>query len=149
MIYFIATADRSRIKIGTTTRLTTRLTNLSTKHGKGLEVVAVIDGSYDEERELHRRFAHLRALDAPGREWFVGGLELLEFIERKGRAWNGLDEVIDPNMPVKVDRAVVGKAKMVATHRGVSVAELLSEAARPTIDKAYAAMLRELEGTAK
>ena len=51
------------------------------------------------------------------------------------------------DISVKLDRAVVGKAKMVATHRGVSVAELLSEAVRPVIDRAYAAMLRELEAS--
>jgi hypothetical protein len=50
---------------------------------------------------------------------------------------------------VKVDRAIVGKAKMIATHRGISVAEMLTDAARPAIDRAYAQMLRELDGTAK
>jgi hypothetical protein len=53
------------------------------------------------------------------------------------------------DVAVKVDRAVVGKAKMIATHRGISVAELLSDAARPVIDKAYAQMLRELDATPK
>jgi hypothetical protein len=47
---------------------------------------------------------------------------------------------------VRIDRTVLGKAKLVATHRGVSVAELLSEVVRVPVDRAYAAMLRELEG---
>lgn len=46
---------------------------------------------------------------------------------------------------VKVDRSVVGKAKAVATHRGITVAELISEMLRAPIDKAYAQMLRELD----
>jgi hypothetical protein len=53
------------------------------------------------------------------------------------------------DVAVKVDRAIVGKAKMIATHRGISVAELLSDAAKPIIDKAYAQMLRELEAAPK
>ena len=49
------------------------------------------------------------------------------------------------DVTVKLDRTIVGKAKLVATHKGVSVAELLSEVVRGPLDKAYAAMLRELE----
>ena len=51
------------------------------------------------------------------------------------------------DVAVKIDRAVAAKAKAIATHRGTSVAEVLSELARPAIDKAYAAMLRELEAS--
>jgi hypothetical protein len=46
---------------------------------------------------------------------------------------------------VKVDRTLVGKAKLIATHRGISVAELFTEALGGPIDRAYAQMLRELE----
>lgn len=52
------------------------------------------------------------------------------------------------DIAVKMDRATVNKAKMVATHRGVSAAEILSEIAKPGVDKAYAQMLRELDGSA-
>ncbi len=45
----------------------------------------------------------------------------------------------------RLDRALIGKAKAVATHRGISTGELLSELVRGPLDKAYAAMLRELE----
>jgi hypothetical protein len=50
------------------------------------------------------------------------------------------------DVSVKVDRTLVGKAKLIATHRGISVAELFSEMLKAPIDKAYAQMLRELEG---
>jgi hypothetical protein len=49
------------------------------------------------------------------------------------------------DIAVKVDRAIIGKAKLVATHRGISVAELLTELLRAPVDRAYAQMLRELE----
>jgi hypothetical protein len=49
------------------------------------------------------------------------------------------------DVAVKVDRTIVGKARLIATHRGISVAELLSEILGTPIDKAYAQMLRELD----
>jgi len=49
------------------------------------------------------------------------------------------------DVAVKLDRAVVGKARMIATHKGISVAELLSDMVRPSVDKAYGQMLRELD----
>ena len=52
------------------------------------------------------------------------------------------------DVTVKLDRTLVGKAKLIATHRGIPVAELLSELLRVPVDRAYAQMLRELEGKA-
>jgi hypothetical protein len=49
------------------------------------------------------------------------------------------------DVTVKVDRTLVGKAKLIATHQGIPVAELLTELLRAPIDKAYAQMLRDLE----
>ena len=78
----------------------------------------------------------------------TGGDEMAATMEPKmGRPKGKRTERDD--VAVKMDRAVVGKAKMIATHRGISVAELLSDAARPVIDKAYAQMLRELEAVPK
>jgi hypothetical protein len=52
---------------------------------------------------------------------------------------------------VKIARALASKAKLVAAHRGIPAAELLSEMLESPIDRAYAAMLRELDtrGSAK
>jgi hypothetical protein len=49
------------------------------------------------------------------------------------------------DVTVKIDRALVGKAKLIATHQGVPVAELLSDLVKGPLDKTYAMMLRELE----
>lgn len=141
MIYFIAMPDRSRIKIGTTIRLSERLRQLCREHGDGLEVLAVIDGGTAEERALHRRFAEHRIVN----EWFEPGDDLMGFIVSDGRPWDGSDERQPTAVTVKLDRALVGKAKLIATHRGIAAAELLSELLRVPIDRAYAQMLRELE----
>lgn len=50
------------------------------------------------------------------------------------------------DVAVKIDRAVVSKAKLIAAHRGKSVAQLLSEILAAPIDRQYAEMIRELEG---
>jgi hypothetical protein len=45
----------------------------------------------------------------------------------------------------RLDRTLIGKAKLIATHQGISVGELLSELVRGPLDRAYAQMLRDLE----
>ena len=46
---------------------------------------------------------------------------------------------------VKIDRGIASMAKAIATHEGSTVAAVLSDAARPAIERRYAAMLRKLE----
>jgi hypothetical protein len=86
MIYFVQGPEGGPIKIGTTTNLGSRLPNLEASSGQSLGVLGVMDGGRPEERELHRRFAHLLAA---GREWFHPGDDLLAFIEAETRDWQG------------------------------------------------------------
>lgn len=51
------------------------------------------------------------------------------------------------DVAVKIDRAVASKAKAVAQHLGVSVAEVITDAARVPVDRLYAKMLRDLENS--
>jgi hypothetical protein len=48
------------------------------------------------------------------------------------------------DVTAKLDRALVAKAKLIAAHRGVPAAELLSELLRNPLNRAYAQMLAEL-----
>jgi hypothetical protein len=50
---------------------------------------------------------------------------------------------------VRLDRTLIGRAKLVANYQGVSVAELLSELVRGPLDKVYGQMLRGLESKAE
>lgn len=45
---------------------------------------------------------------------------------------------------VKVDRAVVSQARRIAEFKGITVAEVISEAARANVAKAFLSMLRDL-----
>jgi hypothetical protein len=64
--------------------------------------------------------------------------------KRKGRPPGKRTERDDRT--VKMDKAIVAKAKAVATHRGIPVAEFLSEINAVPVDRAYAQMLKELGG---
>lgn len=74
-------------------------------------------------------------------------LDLLEkpsMAKQRGRPRSDRDDV-----SVKIDRAIVGKARLIATHEGIAggVAELLSELLRAPIDRRYAKMLHDLEAS--
>jgi hypothetical protein len=49
------------------------------------------------------------------------------------------------DLSVKIDKRIVGKAKLIATHRGVSLAEFLSSLLSLPVDQAYAEMLKDLK----
>jgi len=83
-IYFMRCA--SFIKIGYTTQLATRLNTIRKSGGvlmpSGLpywttELVHAFHGAFDEEKELHQQFAHLRHTG----EWFTESKELTDYIE--------------------------------------------------------------------
>lgn len=61
MIYFLRATDGGPIKIGTTVRLTRRLKQLAAEFGPDVEVLAVAEGSYEEEA-LEARKAAAKAL---------------------------------------------------------------------------------------
>jgi hypothetical protein len=145
LIYFMQPTDGGPVKIGFTDNLPTRHKQLEAHYGRPLAILATMDGDLDTEREIQARFSHL----CLGRtEQFRPGPDLMEFIGHPVVADHGAVKEM-PCTEAFMDRAIVGKAKMIATHRGISVAELLSDAAKPIIDKAYAQMLRELEAAPK
>ena len=132
MIYFIR-SPAGPIKIGTTIRLSQRLKQLVAEHGDGLEVLAIVDGSYDEEKALHRRFGHLRTVG----EWFEPGDDLTGFIVSDGRPWDGRDD--QPLGPtVRFEADLVSMAKYLAALRGTPVAKLVSDLLRPALEKEMA-----------
>lgn len=76
-VYFIQAGDAGPIKIGVTRGCPLdRMANLQTGCPEALKLVAHASGTADDERELHKRFAHLRLRG----EWFLAKPELVEFI---------------------------------------------------------------------
>lgn len=81
-VYFVA-ADRL-VKIGRANSVARRLNGAKAFTPHELHLLAVLPGDGSQERQIHERFAHLRAHG----EWFSLTRELLRFIHdvRKGRA---------------------------------------------------------------
>jgi hypothetical protein len=47
-----------------------------------------------------------------------------------------------PTVAVKIDRTLAGKARMIATDKGQSLADFISEALRGVVDREWAKMVR-------
>lgn len=60
MIYFIGSEEHSYAKIGYTEKLARRLTKMQADSPFKLIIYRLIDGTRDLERQLHKRFQHLR-----------------------------------------------------------------------------------------
>lgn len=122
MIYFLRKPDGSAIKIGTTIRLGERLRQLAVEHGPGLEVLAVVEGSFEKECALHRQFAHLRTVG----EWFEPGDDLLGFIVSDGKPWDRSEGAHQPLAGVRVEPDALELAKLAATEVGETVGVFIS-----------------------
>lgn len=75
MIYFIK--QGAYVKIGFTNRFKTRLNELQVSSPIKLEVLGIIEGDKNDEKELHQEFKHI----AKNGEWFIYCDELKSFID--------------------------------------------------------------------
>ena len=85
MVYFLQCDKTGLIKIGASDRLHHRVKEVQNEHHSTFTVLGVVDGHKQEERNLHIQFAHLRC----DKEWFSPDDELVEFITRRARSWEG------------------------------------------------------------
>jgi DNA-binding XRE family transcriptional regulator len=76
MIYFIKHSEF--VKIGYTTGINNRLSQLQTSSPHKLQVVGLIDGDLNKEKELHQKFIHL----STSGEWFNYTKELEDYIDK-------------------------------------------------------------------
>ncbi|PQV64447.1 hypothetical protein B1R32_105129 [Abditibacterium utsteinense] len=76
-VYFIEAVGLGKIKIGTSDAPKKRLQQLATGSAVTLDLIAMIPGDAQIEKELHKKFDHLRV----DREWFFAAKELREYIK--------------------------------------------------------------------
>lgn len=76
-VYFIQAKNNGLIKIGFTSNLKSRLSDLSSMSPVPLELLAFTDGDCNLERDLHSTFSHHRSHG----EWFHPCDELIKFIK--------------------------------------------------------------------
>lgn len=75
-VYFVQAKNNGLIKIGFTSNLKSRLSDLSSMSPVPLELLAFTEGDCNLERELHSTFANHRSHG----EWFYPSDELIRFI---------------------------------------------------------------------
>lgn len=75
MLYFIQ--QDKYIKIGYTKNIKTRLSDLQVSSPVKLNVLGLMDGTFEDEAEMHKKFRHLSV----NGEWFRYTDELVEFID--------------------------------------------------------------------
>ena len=131
MIYFAQPSPGGFIKIGTTRCLTDRLAGLKSEYGILLTILAVVDGGHPEEASLHSRFSHLRSEG----EWFHPGDDLLEFISKEAKPWDGSDET--PKTTTKVFVSLIRRARMVSDHRGIDLFDYIDSLLSPAVEQDY------------
>ncbi len=83
-IYFIRANGKGAVKIGYAVSVLKRVRALQISHRHRLAVVGVMKGTQKDEKDLHKRFAHLRL----GGEWFDCKADLLEFLATVPK-WDG------------------------------------------------------------
>lgn len=76
VVYFIATHDHQHVKIGTTTRIISRLSQIQTSHPQDVTLLGITLGSRNTEQEWHDRW---RPLHVRG-EWYRLTTELRDAI---------------------------------------------------------------------
>jgi len=73
-VYFLRCGEF--VKIGCAASVAERVRAIATMNPHPLELLAIVKGGRDEEKALHRRFAHLRHRD----EWFRYEGDLADYI---------------------------------------------------------------------
>lgn len=75
--YFIQAGENGAIKVGTTNNILARINLFKTHHDKELIVRLLIPGGIYVEREVSKRFKHLRIRG----EWYSPGEDLISYME--------------------------------------------------------------------
>ena len=75
-VYFILCSTQRMVKIGHTNNMVKRLHQLQVGCPYELKVIKTMDGDYELEQELHKRFDHYRVQG----EWFVYSQEIKDYL---------------------------------------------------------------------
>lgn len=78
-VYLLADEDNEFMKIGTTTKLFSRIKDIQTGNPRELRIIGLMKGGKKEEEELHERFNRYRKRG----EWFYYNDEILNTFNPK------------------------------------------------------------------
>jgi DNA-binding XRE family transcriptional regulator len=112
MVYFIKQGDY--VKIGFTNRFKIRLNNLQVSSPVKLEVLAIVEGDKNEEKNMHQKFKHI----CSNGEWFIYCDELKYYIDTLDNSlmwkYGYLENVLSP----------IGLIKQTRLEKNLSMEEL-------------------------
>lgn len=118
-VYFIATADRTMVKIGCSGTPPNRLDALAAWSPVPLEILAAVPGKPMDERAIHSRYIDLHS----HKEWFRSSGEMLADIEAIARfgelpsAFRGNDETPNPLAAKGIRATPEWRAKVSVAHK--------------------------------
>ncbi len=95
MIYFIQNGIDGPIKIGTADDPVARLRDMQVSNPVKLRLLATLEGSYKEEKEIHLEFGILRMRG----EWFLPDKRLMKFIPGGAAKYKAIEMTYRINMP--------------------------------------------------
>lgn len=99
MIYFIRNGDSGGIKIGVSDDPKTRLSSLQVGAENELELLCVINGDSNKEKELHQQF---KTEQIRG-EWFNPSERLLAFIKENKKS-KAINNIKNKTIPIKKNK---------------------------------------------
>ena len=88
MVYFIQHNTTKHIKIGCSETLKNRLSQLQVGNSGKLRIVATCEGSFEEEKMLHKEFKEYKLRG----EWFFPGQRLIFYIETYSKSFYTVPE---------------------------------------------------------
>jgi hypothetical protein len=128
VIYFVQNTETKLVKIGYSTRHSIRLAEIEKEEGSPLKGLGALSGERDKEKELHRRFEHLR----PHGEWFHHEEDLETFIFEETNSFTLPNDAYE-TLSVKLHTDVIEAARIVGADRNESMTDMLSDILRPIL----------------
>lgn len=130
MVYFLRSQRTGLIKIGRTSFLRSRRSQLDFQYGEALQLLGVVSEDAWAERQLHKLFKSIHAVN----EWFKDEPVLRRFIEQ--HATLDLAEADTPRneIMVPIDRHIAQMAKKNAEKRSMSLSRYLDDLLRQAVD---------------
>lgn len=113
MVYFIQSSEGS-IKIGYSQNIQKRLKSLQTNHSSSLQLLGIIKGDKQKEKEIHNLFKNSRIKG----EWFFPSYQVLKFI-KENTTLDLVDSTdkIDHNNRYTTEQIVIKMGKDIETLR--------------------------------
>lgn len=130
LIYFLKSHKTGGIKIGRTSYLRSRRSQLDFQYQEPLELLGVVSEDVFEERQLHRIFKEIKVVN----EWFQDCPKLRKFIAEHATMDLAAADTPRNEVQVPIDRNIAHMAKKIAAQRAIPLSGYLDQILRQAVD---------------